>query len=121
MVDQRYDKSSQGSYDSSLGAVSLRSPNYHAAAPTRKSQLTTGVIVDIAIAGIMIVLIGFIGIALLALWIWALVDVIRMGDQIPYRTGNQLVWILVVALTQVIGAILYLAIGRPDAAQRHRR
>ncbi|MEX2562995.1 MAG: PLD nuclease N-terminal domain-containing protein [Nitriliruptoraceae bacterium] len=76
---------------------------------------------DIAIAGIMIVLIGFVGLALLALWIWALVDVIRMGDQIPYRAGNQLIWILVVALTQVIGALLYLAIGRPDAAHRRQR
>lgn len=71
----------------------------------------------------MLIVIGLVGIACLALWIWALIDVIRMGDDIAYRAGNQLLWILVVALTQVIGALIYLAVGRPTAIERdrHRR
>lgn len=76
---------------------------------------------DIAVAGFMLIIMLTVGLGLLALWIWALVDVIRMGDQTAYRTGNQLIWILVVALTQVIGALLYLAIGRPAPSERARR
>lgn len=47
------------------------------------------------------------------LWIWALVDVIRIPDT-EYRAGSQLAWILVVVFTGSIGAIIYLAIGRPQ-------
>jgi hypothetical protein len=35
-----------------------------------------------------------------------------------YRSGTKLIWIIVIALTQVIGAIIYLVIGRPEA--RHQ-
>ena len=49
-----------------------------------------------------------------ALWIWALVDVLRrpVGS---YRRGSQLLWVLVIALTHSVGAIAYLFIGRPRA------
>jgi hypothetical protein len=58
---------------------------------------------------IPVVLIGLLG---LALWIFALVDVIRTPDG-QYRTGNQLIWILVILFANLIGAILYLVMGRP--------
>jgi hypothetical protein len=47
-----------------------------------------------------------------ALWIWALVDVLRRPAG-AYRSGSQLVWVLVIALTHSIGAVAYLLIGRP--------
>jgi Phospholipase_D-nuclease N-terminal len=47
-----------------------------------------------------------------ALWIWALVDVLRRPAG-AYRSGSQLVWVLVIALTHSIGAVVYLLIGRP--------
>ncbi|MDP9300209.1 MAG: PLD nuclease N-terminal domain-containing protein [Actinomycetota bacterium] len=31
-----------------------------------------------------------------------------------YRSGTKLIWILVIVFTQVIGAIIYLVIGRPE-------
>ena len=51
-----------------------------------------------------------------ALWIWALVDVLRRPAG-AYRSGSQLVWVLVIALTHSIGAVAYLLFGRPRAAR----
>ncbi len=42
--------------------------------------------------------------------LWALVAVLLNNDR--YRNGNQLVWVVVVLLTGVIGALLYVLIGR---------
>lgn len=53
-----------------------------------------------------------VGVGGLVVWIYALIDVIRTPDE-RYETGTQLVWILVVLFANVIGAIIYLAIGRP--------
>lgn len=58
-------------------------------------------------------LIGILTIAALALWIWALVDCIQVPDDSMYESGNKLVWVLIIVLTNWIGAILYLLIGRP--------
>jgi hypothetical protein len=56
---------------------------------------------------ILVVLGGFV------LWIVALVDAIRVPDDSMYRSGNKTVWVLVIALTGFIGAIIYYAAGRP--------
>jgi hypothetical protein len=53
---------------------------------------------------------------LFALWIWALVDAIRVPDDSMYRSGTKLVWVLVIALLGFIGAIVYLAAGRPSSS-----
>jgi hypothetical protein len=66
--------------------------------------------VGAAIGGILILLLVL---ALVALWIWALVDAIRVPDDAHYRAGTKLVWVLVIALTGLIGAAVYLAVGRP--------
>ncbi len=58
------------------------------------------------------------GIASLAFWIWALVDAIRVPDDRYYQSGTKLVWVLVIVLLQVIGAIVYLVAGRPSKAVR---
>lgn len=52
------------------------------------------------------------------LWIWTLVDVIKVPSDDRFRTGSQLVWVLVIVFTQVIGSLIYLAIGRPEPHQR---
>lgn len=49
----------------------------------------------------------------LAVMIYALVDAIRMPSDADFRSGTQLIWILVILLAQAIGAIIYLAVGRP--------
>ena len=64
-------------------------------------------------AAIGSVLILLVVLALVALWIWALVDAIRVPDDAHYRAGTKLIWVLVIALTGFIGAAVYLAVGRP--------
>lgn len=54
-------------------------------------------------------------VAATAFWLWALVDVLRRADE-PYRTGGQLMWALVIALTHSIGAVAYVLFGRPRSA-----
>ena len=63
-----------------------------------------------AIGGVLILLVVL---ALVALWIWALVDAIRVPDDAHYRAGTKLIWVLVIVLTGFIGAAVYLAVGRP--------
>lgn len=54
---------------------------------------------------------GIIGLGLFVLWIWVLIDLLtRETDE----NNQRLVWGLVVGLTYVIGAILYLIIRRPE-------
>jgi hypothetical protein len=51
--------------------------------------------------------------AVVAVWVWALVNAIRVPDDSGYRAGTKLLWVLVIALTGLLGAALYLAVGRP--------
>jgi uncharacterized membrane protein len=67
-----------------------------------------GVFVVILFAFLMI-----LALASFAVWIWALVDAIQVPDDSMYRSGTKLVWVLVIVLLQVIGAVVYLVIGRP--------
>ena len=59
-----------------------------------------------------------IWLAATAFWIWAIVDVVKVPDDSMFRTGNKLIWILVVVLTHVIGAIIYFLVGRPEPSRR---
>ncbi len=58
--------------------------------------------------GIMELLLILIIFGTLGLWIWAIVDVASH----KFSSNNQLVWILVVVLTGIVGAIVYFAVGR---------
>ncbi|MBI4261053.1 MAG: PLDc N-terminal domain-containing protein [Actinobacteria bacterium] len=49
----------------------------------------------------------------LAIWVWAIVDVLRVPDESMFQTGNRLIWIIIVVFTGPIGALIYWAIGRP--------
>lgn len=49
----------------------------------------------------------------IALFVYALIDAIRMPNDASFNTGTQLVWILVILLAQGLGAIIYLIVGRP--------
>ena len=68
--------------------------------------------------GEALVLLFFLGVALVGtvVWIWALVDAVRVPDDAMYRAGNKLVWVLVIVFGHLLGAIAYLAVGRPSAA-----
>jgi hypothetical protein len=57
----------------------------------------------------------------LALWVYALVDAISVPDDSMYRTGTKLIWVLVILLAPLAGAIIYLAVGRPTVDRPSRR
>jgi hypothetical protein len=57
---------------------------------------------------------GLLFVGSFVVWIWALVDAIQVPDDSMYRSGTKLVWVLVILLTQVVGAIIYFAIGKPS-------
>ena len=85
---------------------------------TRTIEVDTGgwgVFVVMLFALVMI-----LAIASLVLWIWALVDAIQVPDDSMYRAGTRLVWILVIVFLHVIGAVIYLAIGRPTGGASAR-
>ena len=62
-----------------------------------------------------------LGIGGLALWVWTLVDAIRVPDDAMYRAGTKLIWVVVIVAGGVIGSIVYLAIGRPSGSTQARR
>ncbi|MGV3541417.1 MAG: PLDc N-terminal domain-containing protein [Rufibacter sp.] len=43
------------------------------------------------------------------LWVWAVVDL--LSSRFPSRT-DKLIWVIVIAFLPVLGAVLYLIIGR---------
>jgi len=49
----------------------------------------------------------------IALVIVTLVDVVRMPHDAAFKSGTQVVWVLVILLGGAIGAIIYLVVGRP--------
>ncbi len=57
-------------------------------------------------------------VAFLALWIWALIDCIRVPDDRYFKSGTKVIWVVVIVLLGIIGAIIYLLAGRPDQAAR---
>lgn len=63
-------------------------------------------------------LIGLIVLAGFAVWIYALVDAIKVKDDSRFRAGNKLVWVLVIVFLHLIGAIVYLIVGRPGPEAR---
>jgi hypothetical protein len=55
---------------------------------------------------------GFFGLVLLALWLYGLFDVITT-DSVAVRNLPKLVWLVLVVLLGPLGAIAWLALGRP--------
>ena len=64
--------------------------------------------------GLLVLILLAIGIAAFAFWIWAIVDVVKVPDDSMFKAGNKLIWVLVIVLTGLIGAIIYLVVGRPE-------
>lgn len=68
--------------------------------------------------GSLVAIFLILGIAAFAFWVWAIVDVVKVPDDSMFQAGNKLVWVLVVVLTGVLGAIIYLVVGRPAQGTR---
>ena len=59
--------------------------------------------------GVCMLVFAVLGIAILAFWVWALIDAIKN----PRLTDNErLIWIIVILLTNSLGAVIYLIVGR---------
>jgi len=54
---------------------------------------------------------GVIGVLLTIFWVWMLVD---CATKEPSEGNDKVVWILVVALTHCVGALIYLLVRRPE-------
>ncbi len=57
-----------------------------------------------------------IGVGSVALWVWMLVD---CATKEPDQGNDKLIWILIIVLTNWIGALLYLLIRRPERIRVH--
>ena len=63
-----------------------------------------------------------IPVAVVILFVYSLVDAIRVPDDSMYRAGNKLIWVLVILLVPVvIGPLIYLSVGRPVSERSPRR
>ncbi len=58
---------------------------------------------------------GLFAFALLALWIYCIVDVIATDEGV-IRNLPKLVWLLIVIFVPTIGSIVWLLLGRPERA-----
>lgn len=56
---------------------------------------------------------GLLAFALLALWIYCIVDVIATNESL-IRNLPKLVWLLIVIFLPTIGSIVWLLLGRPE-------
>jgi hypothetical protein len=59
----------------------------------------------------MLLLVFPLGFAALGFWIWMLVDCIQNE---PSEGNDRLIWVLVIVLTNWIGALIYLIVRRPQ-------
>jgi hypothetical protein len=64
---------------------------------------------EIIATGIGLLVVIGIGLALLAIWIWTLLDIIR--DQ-SKNSSEKLLWIVIVFFFPFLGTLLYLIMGR---------
>jgi len=58
---------------------------------------------------------GLIGLAVLALWVYCIFDVIATDDAV-IRSLPKVVWLLIVIFVPTIGSIAWLLLGRPENA-----
>lgn len=62
-------------------------------------------------AGMCFGLVGLlIGLAVFAFWLWMLIDAIK---HTPSENNLRLIWILVIILAGIIGALIYFFVQRP--------
>lgn len=55
------------------------------------------------------------GIAGSVFWVWALVD---CATREPNEGNSKIVWVIIIALTHFLGAVLYVLIRRPDRVRQ---
>jgi len=56
------------------------------------------------------------GIGGTVLWVWMLID---CATKEPSEGNDKIIWMLVILLTHVIGALIYFLVRRPQRIQRY--
>ena len=67
------------------------------------------------VGGWEILIILFLLLIPFALWLWALIDCLKSD----FDNNNKLVWVILIILIPLLGAILYLAIGRNQKVKKN--
>jgi len=75
------------------------------------ASLFSATTAEASLVGLLFILAAFFGWLILVLY--SLVDVLRMPNDESFKTGTQIVWVVVILLTSGLGALIYLSIGRP--------
>src|SRR5258705_11751 len=106
-------RSSYGPFSTTPGASPTRSPATppSSACPPRWSKEKGDRMLELMTGAMLIWLL--VAVAWIGVWIWALVDAIRNP---ALDSTTRLIWVLVILFAQVIGAVVYLAIGRSPRA-----
>jgi hypothetical protein len=63
-------------------------------------------------------LFGLVGIALLVMWIWMLID---CATNEPPESNEKLLWLLIIIFTGGIGGIIYYFVRRPERKRLYQR
>jgi len=53
---------------------------------------------------------GVVALACFGIWLWMLIDAIKYT---PSADNQRLIWILVIVLTGIVGALIYMFVQRP--------
>jgi len=61
--------------------------------------------------GFMMLICGFVGIALMAFWVWMLID---CASNEPSEGNDKIVWVVIVIFAGWIGALIYYLVRRPE-------
>jgi len=61
---------------------------------------------------------GLLGLIVLALWIYCIIDVISTDESLV-RNLPKLVWLLIVIFIPTVGSVVWLVLGRPQKASFH--
>ncbi len=59
---------------------------------------------------LLVIMIMAIGLGGFVLWIWTLIDCITNESD---QGNDRIVWVVVIAVAQLIGALIYLVVRRP--------
>lgn len=62
--------------------------------------------------------VALVGLALFAFWVWMLVD---CAQNEPSEGNDKVVWIIIIAVTGILGAALYFFVRRPNRPRAARR
>ena len=61
-----------------------------------------------------------LGLLLLVVWVWAILDVV-VAERHAVRNLPKLLWLVIVLLFQALGAVAWVAFGRPNRESRARQ